>query len=162
MPLSWNEIRARATTFAAEWRDTESEDADAKPFWDAFFEVFGVSRRKVASFEKRVHKLGTAQGKIDLLWKGTLLIEHKSLGRDLGKAYKQAIDYFPGLKPEELPRYVLVCDFAHFELHDLEPDEGAKAVHKFKLAELPSNIHRFAFIAGCVPALCCAHTIDQA
>lgn len=148
MPISWNEIRTRATTFAAEWRGTESEDADAKPFWDAFFEVFGVSRRKVASFEKRVHKLGTAQGKIDLLWKGTLLIEHKSLGRDLNKAYKQAVDYFPGLKPEELPRYVLVCDFEHFELHDLEPDEGAKAVHKFKLSQLPQNIHRFAFIAG--------------
>lgn len=148
MPLSWNEIRARATAFAADWKDTHSEDADAKPFWDAFFEVFGVSRRKVASFEKRVHKLGTAQGKIDLLWKGTLLIEHKSLGRDLGKAYQQAIDYFPGLKDEELPRYVLVCDFAHFELHDLEPDEGAQAVHRFTLAQLPQHIHLFAFIAG--------------
>ncbi len=148
MPLSWNEIRARATVFAGEWKGTESEDADAKPFWDAFFDVFGVSRRKVSSFEKRVHKLGTAQGKIDLLWKGTLLIEHKSLGRDLGKAYRQAIDYFPGLKPEELPRYVLVCDFERFELHDLEPDEGAAPVHKFKLTELPNNIHRFAFIAG--------------
>ena len=148
MPISWNEIRARATTFAAEWKGTKSEDADAKSFWDAFFEVFGVSRRKVSSFEKRVEKLGTAQGKIDLLWKGTLLIEHKSLGRDLGKAYKQAIDYFPGLKPEELPRYVLVCDFERFELHDLEPDEGAEPVHKFKLSELPQNIHRFAFIAG--------------
>lgn len=37
MPISWNEIRARATAFAAEWKGTESEDADAKPFWDAFF-----------------------------------------------------------------------------------------------------------------------------
>ena len=37
MPLSWNEIRARATTFAADWQGTEIEDADAKPFWDAFF-----------------------------------------------------------------------------------------------------------------------------
>lgn len=148
MPLSWNEIRAREITFASEWKGTKSEDADAKPFWDAFFEVFGVSRRKVASFEKRVNKLGTAQGKIDLLWKGTLLIEHKSLGLDLDKAYKQAIDYFPGLKPEELPRYVLVCDFEHFELHDLEPDHGAKAVHKFTLSQLPQNINCFAFIAG--------------
>ncbi|MCA3082906.1 MAG: class I SAM-dependent DNA methyltransferase [Rhodocyclaceae bacterium] len=148
MSVSWNEIRARATTFAADWKNTKSEDADAKSFWDAFFEVFGVPRRKVASFEKRVYKLGSAQGKIDLLWKGTLLIEHKSLGKDLTKAYKQAIDYFPGLKPEELPRYILVCDFANFELHDLEPDEGAKGVSKFKLSELPQNIHRFAFIAG--------------
>ena len=87
MPLSWNEIRSRATTFASEWQGTKSEDADAKPFWDAFFEVFGVSRRKVASFEKRVNKLGHSQGKIDLLWKGTLLIEHKSLGRVCSDKY---------------------------------------------------------------------------
>ncbi|MCX8517167.1 MAG: hypothetical protein ORN29_03745 [Rhodoferax sp.] len=51
MPLIWNEIHARATTFAAEWKGAHSEDADAKSFWDAFFAVFGVSRRKVASFE---------------------------------------------------------------------------------------------------------------
>ena len=148
MPLSWNEIRARATTFAAEWKDAHSEDADAKSFWDAFFAVFGVSRRKVASFEKRVQKLGSSQGKIDLLWKGTLLVEHKSLGRDLGRAYQQAMDYFPGLKPEELPRYVLLCDFDNFELHDLEPDAGVQQVHTFKLAQLAQNIQHFAFIAG--------------
>jgi N-6 DNA Methylase len=148
LPISWNEIQNRATAFAQSWAGTHSEDADAKPFWDAFFEVFGVSRRKVASFERRVHKLGTAQGKIDLLWKGTLLIEHKSLGRDLGKALTQAFDYFPGLKAEELPRYVLVCDFNQFELYDLEPADGAEAVHRFTLAELPAHIHLFSFIAG--------------
>lgn len=38
--------------------------------------------------------------------------------------------------------------FERFELHDLEPDEGADPVHKFKLTEWPQNIHRFAFIAG--------------
>ncbi len=144
LPLSWNEIQNRSVTFAKEWAGTHSEDADAKPFWDAFFDVFGVSRRKVASFERRVNKLGTAQGKIDLLWKGTLLIEHKSLGRDLGKALSQAFDYFPGLKPEELPRYVLVCDFNQFELHDLD----AALTHRFTLAELPAHIHLFSFIAG--------------
>ena len=156
MPLSWNEIRERATIFATEWAQTHREDADAKPFWDAFFHIFGVSRRKVASFEQRVHKLGDAQGKIDLLWKGTLLIEHKSRGKNLDRAYQQAIDYFPGLKPEELPRYVLVCDFQRFELHDLEPDEGISlevndsghAIYRFTLAELPEKIHLFAFIAG--------------
>lgn len=149
LPLSWNEIEHRAAGFAKEWSGTHSEDADAKPFWDAFFDVFGVSRRKVASFERRVQKLGTAQGKIDLLWKGTLLIEHKSLGRDLSKALTQAFDYFPGLKPEELPRYVMVCDFNQFELHDLEPaTPESPRVHRFTLAQLPAHIHLFSFIAG--------------
>jgi hypothetical protein len=99
MPLSWNEIRDRATAFAADWKHTKEEDADAKSFLDAFFEVFGVRRRKVASFEKRVKKLDGRDGYIDMLWKGTLLVEQKS------RAYKQAIDYFPGLSDDELPRW---------------------------------------------------------
>lgn len=144
MPLSWNDIRERATRFSHDWKDTESEDADAKSFLDAFFEVFGVQRRKVASFEKRVKKLGQRDGYIDMLWKGTLLIEQKSRGKDLSRAFAQAKDYFPGLTDDELPRYVLVCDFWHFELHDLDADK----VHRFNLRELPQKIHLFHFIAG--------------
>jgi len=36
MPLSWNEIKARATAFSKEWEGTHREEADAKPFLDAF------------------------------------------------------------------------------------------------------------------------------
>ena len=46
-------------------------------------------------------------------------MEDKSRGKDLDKAYKQVLDYFPGLKDFELPKYVLVSDFAHFRLYDL-------------------------------------------
>ena len=46
MPLSWNEIKARATAFSKEWQNTQREEADAKPFLDAFFAVFDVSRKK--------------------------------------------------------------------------------------------------------------------
>ena len=88
MPLSWNEIRDRATAFAAEWRHTKDEDADAKSFLDAFFEVFGIRRRKVASFERRVKKLDGRDGYVDMLWKGTLLVEQKSRGKNLGRAYQ--------------------------------------------------------------------------
>ena len=45
MALSWNEIKERAVTFSKEWENTESEDAEAKPFLEAFFKVFDVSRR---------------------------------------------------------------------------------------------------------------------
>ena len=57
MPLSWNEIRNRAFTFVKEWQDETSEHAEAKSFWDDFFNVFGISRRRVASFEKHVKKM---------------------------------------------------------------------------------------------------------
>ena len=143
MPLSWNEIRSRAFAFASQWSDASSENADSKSFWDAFFHVFGVRRRLLASFETRVNTAAGA-GVIDLLWKGTLMIEHKSRGKNLDHAYAQAMSYFPGIKREELPRYVLVSDFARLRLHDLEEDTR----HEFPLEELHKNVHRFAFIAG--------------
>ncbi|TCJ12793.1 class I SAM-dependent DNA methyltransferase [Parasulfuritortus cantonensis] len=144
MPLSWNEIRARALAFAKEWADETSEDAEAKSFWDGFFAIYGLSRRRVASFEEPVRKSDGKGGFIDLLWKGVLLVEHKSRGKDLDRAYQQAIDYFPGLKERDLPRYVLVSDFARFRLYDL--DQGQQ--HEFLLGDLPRHIRLFGFIAG--------------
>jgi len=144
MPLSWNEIRSRAIAFSKEWETASSEDAEAKSFWDKFFEVFGISRRRVATFEQPVKRLDESTGYIDLLWKGTLMVEHKSRGRNLDKALIQAKDYFPGLQEFELPRYVLVSDFARFRLYDL--DEGHH--HEFELRELHKNVKLFGFIAG--------------
>ena len=144
MPLSWNEIKSRAATFSKEWEDDTSEDAEAKSFWDGFFNVFGISRRRVATFEERVKKIDTKSGYIDLLWKGVILVEHKSKDENLDKAYSQAKDYFPGLKEKELPRYILVCDFARFRLYDLE----ANTHHEFALPKLKDNVGLFGFIAG--------------
>jgi hypothetical protein len=104
MRLSWNEIRARAASFATEWADARYERGETQSFYNEFFEVFGVRRRQVATFEEPVKKLGERQGFIDLFWKGVLLVEQKSAGRNLVRAKEQALDYFPGLKPYELPR----------------------------------------------------------
>lgn len=144
MPLSWNEIKSRAIEFSKEWEGESRERAEKDSFWNDFFNVFGISRRRVASFEKAVKKLNNKQGFIDLFWNGTLLIEHKSKGKDLGKALDQALDYFPGLKEHELPKYILVSDFQTFQLYDLEE----KTDHEFTLPELINNIHLFGFIAG--------------
>lgn len=144
MPLSWNEIKDRALRFSRDWADESSEDAEAKSFLDAFFNVFGVPRKRVATFEQRIKKLDGRSGYIDLLWKGILLIEQKSRGKDLDRAYQQAKDYFPGLKDRDAPRYILVSDFARFRLYDLE--EGKQ--HEFALAEFYKNVRLFGFIAG--------------
>ena len=85
MPLSWNEIRHRAMAFKKEWRDETREAAERQTFWNEFFNVFGVRRRTVASFEEPVKKLSADWGFIDLFWPGRLLVEHKSAGEDLGK-----------------------------------------------------------------------------
>lgn len=147
MPLSWNEIRARALTFSREWADESSEDAEGKSFWDGYFNVFGITRRRVASFEKKVERIDGKDGYIDLLWKGVLLVEQKSRGKDLDRAYAQATDYFPGIKERDLPRYVLVSDFARFRLYDLETGQTTE----FPLRDLHKNIRRFGFIAGYQP-----------
>ncbi len=79
--LSWNQIRVNAARFADEWKQARYERGETQSFYNDFFEVFGVNRRKVATFEKPVKKLGGKQGFIDLFWKGVLMVEQKSAGR---------------------------------------------------------------------------------
>ncbi|MGO9258779.1 MAG: DNA methyltransferase [Bryobacteraceae bacterium] len=144
MRLSWNEIRARAARFADEWKHAQYERGESQTFYNEFFEVFGVTRRRVASFEEPVKRLGDERGFIDLFWKGVLLVEQKSAGRDLTRAKQQALDYFPGLKEYELPRYVLVSDFQTFELCDLEDNTTIR----FLLCQLPEHVEDFGFVLG--------------
>ena len=144
MPLSWNEIKDRALHFSREWSEETSERAEAKTFWDGFFQIFGVSRKRVATFETKVKKHDGQDGYIDLLWKGIVLIEHKSRGKNLDRAYAQATDYFPGLKDRDLPRYILVSDFARFRLYDLA--DGTQT--EFPLEDLYQKVRLFGFIAG--------------
>ena len=144
MTLSWNEIKDRALHFSKEWADTHNEEADSKPFLVEFFNVFGINRKKFASFEHRVKKLDEKDGYIDLLWKGNILIEMKSRGKNLDKAYQQAKDYLHGLKQHELPKYILISDFEIFKLYDLEEEKTIE----FKLNELISNVHHFGYLLG--------------
>jgi hypothetical protein len=144
MRLSWNEIRARAAKFAREWEGEGYEKGQTQLFYRDFFDVFGVPVRRVATFEEPVRRLGGKRGFIDLFWRSMLLVEQKSLGRSLVNAKQQALNYFPGLKDDELPRYVLLSDFQNFELHDVEGGEPLL----FSLPELPKHVDKFGFITG--------------
>ncbi len=144
MPLSWREIRERAIAFSKEWENEASEKSEAQTFWNDFFNVFGITRRRVASFEQPIKKADNKQGFIDLLWKGEILVEHKSRGKSLDRATQQAKDYFPNLKEHELPKYILVSDFAKFRLYNLDTDE----THEFELEDFCDRVELFGFIAG--------------
>jgi hypothetical protein len=155
MPLSRNEIRARAVAFARDWSDpahASRERGEAQTFWNEFFNVFGVSRRKVAAFEEPVRNLRGDTEFIDLFWKGRLIAEHKSRGRDLSKAHTQAVGYIQNLinegRGEQAPRFILVSDFARIALHDLEAKTPQEETLNFDLADLPRHIRAFGFIAG--------------
>jgi hypothetical protein len=147
--LSLTEIRDRAQVFATEWKGETRENAEAKSFWDGFFNVFGRTRREVASFEDPVKKLeGVGKHFIDLLWKGMLIAEHKSAGKDLGEAESQAMNYIQELissnRASEVPRYLIVSDFERIALHDLD----ANSHLEIKLEDLTKNVEAFGFIAG--------------
>jgi hypothetical protein len=144
MSLNWNEIKSRALLFSNTWADASNEDSQAKPFWIDFFEIFGITNKRVAIFEHNVKKLGGAQGYVDLFWPGMLLVEHKSLGKDLDDAVDQAVGYLHNLKEHELPQLVVVCDFARFRVHRLATGETVE----FELKHLHKHIKLFGLLAG--------------
>ncbi len=94
-------------------------------------------RRARARFEEK-------GGFIDLFWCGTLIAEHKSLGKDLDSAYKQALEYFEGIAVDDLSHYVIVSDFARIRLYDLDTDTRTE----LPLKDLYKHIKLFGFIAG--------------
>jgi hypothetical protein len=165
MPLSWNEIRSRAHAFVAEWTNHPlpsqgAEKAEAQTFWNDFFEVFGKKRRHVAAFEAPVKNLTGNLDRIDLLWAGTMLAEHKSPGGNLEKAHAQGLGYIANLQTQgrdaDCPRWLIVSNFTHIALHDLQPEQDPDLplfkrippTVEFALADLPKMVHAFGFMAG--------------
>src|ERR1017187_9159760 len=159
--LSWNEIRQRAIRFAGQWQNATSEQSDKQTFWNDFFEVFGLSRRLVATFEQPIRRQSGSTGFIDLLWPKTLLVEHKSAGESLDAAESQAFAYIRALldsgRRDEAPRYVILSDFRRFALYDLEPEDQRVLPlfenirydrMEFQIGELQQHVHSFAFIPG--------------
>ena len=159
--ITWSEVRDRAIELSRRWADATREAADSQTFWNEFFAMFGRDRRTVASFQVGVRNLQGQYNFIDLLWRGMLLVEHKTAGRSLHAAELQAFDYIQDLAREqrfdEIPRYVIVSDFARFALYDLEPEEqkdlplfaGIRySLTEFPLAELHRYVRHFAFIKG--------------
>jgi hypothetical protein len=85
-------------------------------------------------------------GFIDLIWPGMILAEHKSAGEDLEAAADQALDYLDSLPDRDVPRLILVSDFARMGVMDLEAED--RPLFVFPLARLADEIDRFLFLAG--------------
>jgi hypothetical protein len=144
MGLNWNEIKSRALLFSKTWADACNEDSQAKPFWIDFFEIFGITNKRVATFELNVKKLGGAHGFVDLFWPGVLLVEHKSRGKSLDDAVDQAMGYLHNLSERDLPQLVVVCDFARFRMRRLATGETVE----FELQHLHKHVKLFGLLAG--------------
>ena len=162
--LQWSEVRQRAIQFVRDHADDYSERADKQTFWNRpFFNVFGLRRASIASFEANVRNLKGNVAAIDLLWRGRLLVEHKSLGEDLDFEL-QAFEYVRRYSfTESLGRDPTIrthLSFANLVLYDLQtkklqlewpltPEARLQpaSVH-FRLSDLPGHIRHFAFMLG--------------
>lgn len=139
--LTPNEKRKRATAFVKKWQNETREEAEAKSFWDDFFQIFGLERYQLAKYEYAVKRQNRSDGFIDVFWKGHLLCEHKSAKKDLDKAEQQAMGYIEELQrqsPQDVPPRVIICDFARFRLINLETDERIE----FTIQTLPDYISK--------------------
>jgi hypothetical protein len=136
------EIRRRLSAFSKEWANAHREAADAKTFWLRFYECFGIRAESATLYEKAVDKLGGARGFIDSFIPGKLIVEHKSRGKDLDKAFDQAADYALALPEAERPRYIITSDFARIRLYDLKDGKHWETT----LKSLPGKAGWFSFL----------------
>jgi type I restriction-modification system DNA methylase subunit len=148
MNLSPNQIRANARQFSLDWQGAIKENAESQTFWNEFFAVFGINRRKIGGlFEMPIKKKSGTQGRIDVFWKKRLLCEQKSRGEDLDKAIEQALGYLQSLDQyhsDDFPRYVIVCDFQTLKLLDTHTQDS----RQIQVADLADHIELFGFMSG--------------
>ena len=139
--LTTNELRTRLAAFAHKWKGASSEDADEKLFTADFLACFDIAAHQYKR-EYAVPRQDGSTGYMDGFIPGKLIIEGKSLGKDLKKARAQAEAYRWGCPGHEQPRYVLLHDFERFALFDLSQDTQ----HQTTLAKLPAHADWFRFL----------------
>lgn len=153
--LSLNTIRERCVKFAHEWSDcVGDEKQEGHEFMRELMQCFGITKRKAISYERRSNRASTGrQGYIDALIPGKALIEMKSAGKDLDKAEGQALDYIHDLADVETPRLLIISDFRHVRIVDLDSEmatdgSGDAGRTEFQLAQLPDHVDDLKFLAG--------------
>lgn len=143
--LTTNEIRRRLQEFAVEHKNDTDEKQHAQQFWRDFYSCFGLSKSSASMFEARVLKIGGVRGYIDSFIPGVLLVEQKSVGKNLEDAYVQAQAYFHAIANDfEKPKYIITCDFQTFHLYDLQ--KNAREPLVCKLSELSQRVSWFNFL----------------
>ena len=148
--------RSAAKKFAAEWNGRGYEKGETHIFWTSLLRnVFGVEQPEAfISFETQVF-LGHTSFIDAYIPETKVMIEQKSLDIDLNKPakqsdgsmltpYQQAKRYSDELELSKKPRYIVVCNFQAFHIHDMEHPHDEPEV--IKLADLPKEYYRLSFL----------------
>lgn len=135
-------MKEKAEIFVEEHEDDYYEKGQTALFWRDFLDIFDIKAKDVAQFEFNVKDVDNNSKFIDLFWKGNLVVEHKSKGKNLDSAFEQALGYTDLLSAEEKPNYIIVSDFERFRLINFL----TKKKINFTINELPEHIQDFDFI----------------
>ena len=156
------EQRKAAAAFIREWSGKGYEKGETQRFWlDLLHSVFGIDNpTKIMEFEVPVKTITKEKGSdfIDgYITTTKVLIEQKGSHVDLAAKYRQsdgmeltpyqqARRYSAGLPISMAPRWIVVCNFQTFEVHDMErPNDTPEVI---KLVDLDKEFTRLSFLVN--------------
>ena len=154
--MNYNQQKKAAKEFAARWAGKGDEKQDSQRFWfDLLQNVYGIEDpANFLRFEQKVKLSHTSF--IDVMIPAThTMIEQKSLGKDLNapikqsdgtllKPSEQAKRYAAALPYSERPRWIISCNFAEFQVYDMErPNDDPERI---ELKNLGEECYRLQFM----------------
>ena len=148
--------RAAAKEFIKYWTSRGDEKQETQRFWiDLLRNVYGVAEpEKAIEFEYPV-KLDHVSFIDGYIQKTRVLIEQKGADIDLRHGYKQSdgsmltpyqqARRYAGYLPHDMnPRWIVVCNFREFQIHDMNrPNDEPEVV---ALSDLEKEYHRLNFL----------------
>ena len=150
-------MAAAAAEFAERWKGRGYERGDSQLFWiDLLTSVFGIESPANGFIRFEEHLKVDASNFIDGRIPSTrVLIEQKSLGKDLRKGilqsdgsvlnpFQQARRYVVSLPVSEHPRWIVTCNFAEFLVYDMEQPNGEP--EQILLENLGKEYYRLMFL----------------
>ena len=151
------EQKKAAKEFSIRWKDKGYEKGESQKYWlDLLENVLGVSNAvDFIHFEDTVH-IDKVTGFIDgFIDKTKVLIEQKSINKDLKKAIKQsdgsllnpfqqAKRYSAELAYDNRPRWIVTCNFKSFLVYDMNNPNGEP--EEILLKDLGKEYYRLSFL----------------
>ncbi len=151
------EQRATAKAFAEYWAGKGYEKGESQPFWLSLLrDVYGVEHPEAfITFEDQVPHIDHTSFIDGSIPSTHVLIEQKSLGKDLRKAitqsdgsklspFQQAKRYSADLPYSMRPRWIVTCNFSEFNVYDMERPNGEPEV--IYLKDLEEDYYRLQFL----------------
>ena len=151
------QIASAAAEFAERWKGRGYERGESQPFWiDLLSNVYGIETPSNGFITFEDHRMVDASNFIDGRIPSTkVLIEQKSLGKDLRKGilqsdgsllnpFQQARRYVVSLPVSEHPRWIVTCNFSEFLVYDMEQPNGEP--EQILLENLGKEYYRLHFL----------------